>query len=93
MQVASLITDDDFKYTGRSKEDCTCDLCGNRATAYWSSDSKIFVCARCATNILPRLIADATIRKYSQYGVYLSVLEKVVVNFKEAVIVILTRHP
>ncbi len=37
-----------------------CSLCGENATACWNGvQEDVFLCARCAVNIMPALIADA----------------------------------
>ena len=37
-----------------------CDICGERATAYWAGrNCHVAVCAKCARETLPRIIADA----------------------------------
>lgn len=39
-----------------------CTLCGNQATGQWTGQGgDINVCSECATEFLPRLIADATL--------------------------------
>jgi hypothetical protein len=42
-------------------KDPECSFCGEIATGAWHGKDKIFVCVSCATTILPKIIADATL--------------------------------
>ena len=36
-----------------------CSICGGPATAYWEGTRRVEVCPRCASDVLPLIIADA----------------------------------
>lgn len=62
-------------------ERINCSICGTSDwRGMWMGDTNIFVCYRCATVVLPRLIADAT---WQRGGIHKAIgtLEKVQAEF------------
>lgn len=50
-----------------------CTICGSdHPSAMWRGDEDIFVCHRCAINILPRLMADALMARPGSYEQFLN---------------------
>jgi hypothetical protein len=41
-------------------KDQKCSFCGNIPKAGWHGEQNVFVCSSCATAVLPKLIADAS---------------------------------
>ncbi len=39
----------------------SCNFCDCHATAFWQTSNSVMVCSMCAVDILPKLIADATL--------------------------------
>jgi hypothetical protein len=59
----------------------------------WSFHSEVRVCRNCAVNILPRLIADATVDgERSEYGEILEIFESLKAPFLEAALCQVTIH-
>jgi hypothetical protein len=48
--------------------DKPCSVCGGRAHAYYFGPSEIWICAECAVETLPALIADAIVGCYTVNG-------------------------
>ena len=42
-------------------KDPKCSFCGELATGAWHGKENVYVCVSCATTILPKIIADATL--------------------------------
>jgi hypothetical protein len=67
-----------------------CSFCGGNAKAYWHGfKGCIFSCSRCATNDLPKLIADATVSKYDgfrRYSLAISTFRKMETPYLQAVL-------
>ena len=59
-------------------DDAECSFCGGFPHAAWAGKRDVFVCARCATSILPKLIADASMGSPFNYneGKVLRAVEK-----------------
>ncbi len=66
--------------------DAKCDICGHNATAMWSGKESIFICRRCAVDVLPRLIADAILSdvQVRDYSRLLQAVEKAKSAFWQA---------
>ena len=64
----------------------TCAICGDRSAAFWHGETTVAVCGRCATEVLPALIADATVPARSRHGyaAATSVIERVATRFWRA---------
>lgn len=62
-----------------------CSICGSEhVCAMWSGNEEIFVCGECATNILPRIIADAISAGNISYEVFLMEANRAKVAFWQA---------
>lgn len=70
-----------------------CSICGGDAVAKWVGETDVNVCRHCAVNILPRLIADATVDgERSEYGEILEIFESLKAPFLAAALCQVTIH-
>ncbi|HBM16068.1 MAG TPA: hypothetical protein DD381_06985 [Lentisphaeria bacterium] len=54
-----------------------CSFCGiEKSTAMWSGSTNVFVCHKCAIEILPNFIADAIYNRHTRFSDCLDKIEK-----------------
>lgn len=64
-----------------------CSICDRDAVAMWRGKIDIFVCYKCATDVLPRLIADAIVQPGCKMGRILDARKDMDIAFWQAVAV------
>jgi ribosomal protein L37AE/L43A len=64
-----------------------CSICDKTASAMWRGAIDFFICPKCATNILPRLIADAIVQPQTKMNQISNSLKDAEIAFWQAVAV------
>lgn len=64
-----------------------CSICNKPASAMWRGSIDLFICPECATNILPRLIADAIVQPQTKMNQISNSLKDAEIAFWQAVAV------
>jgi ribosomal protein L37AE/L43A len=84
-----MVCDPDGKNVEEINEfpNAKCSICDKPASAMWRGSIDLFICPKCATNILPRLIADAIVQPQTKMNQISNSLKDAEIAFWQAVAV------